>query len=192
MARKTLTDKGVTALKSRNKQYAHPDPMMPGHYIRVSPGGTKQFVVVARDPRGKQVWATIGNAAHLKIEHAREKARETVTRIKAGEDRAGPQSFEAVANDWFKRHVEGKGLRSAPEIRRYLDKHILPTFGGREFTSIKRGDVAIMLDGVEDRAGPVSADKVLAYLSGLFNWYAMRNDNYSSPIVKGMRRSTPK
>ena len=30
MARKTLTDKGVTALKSRNKQYAHPDPQLPG------------------------------------------------------------------------------------------------------------------------------------------------------------------
>jgi len=197
MARKTLTDKGVAALNPRTKQYAHPDPMMPGHYIRVSPGGSKQFVVVARGPKrgnqaGKQVWATIGNAAHIKIEDAREKAREIITRIKGGEDRAGPQSFESVANEWFSRYVQGKGLRSAPEIRRYLDKHILPAFGGREFTSIRRGDVAALLDRVEDNAGPVSADKTLAYLSGLFNWYATRNDNYSTPIVKGMRCSTPK
>ena len=29
-------------------------------------------------------------------------------------------------------------------------------------------------------------------LRGICNWYATRNDNYSSPIVKGMRRSNPK
>ena len=34
MARKTLTDKGVAALKLRSKLYAHPDPQLPGHYIR--------------------------------------------------------------------------------------------------------------------------------------------------------------
>jgi hypothetical protein len=51
--------------------------------------------------------------------------------------------------------------------------------------------VAKLLDGIEDDAGPVAADKVLAFLSGLFNWYASRHDSYSSPIVKGMRRSKP-
>jgi len=39
MARKTLTDKSVAALKPRNKLYAQPDPPLPGHYIRVSPTG---------------------------------------------------------------------------------------------------------------------------------------------------------
>jgi Arm DNA-binding domain len=112
MARKTLTDKGVGALKSRTKLYAHPDPQLPGHYIRVSPTGSKSFVAVARDPRGKQIWTTIGSASLISVEDSREKAREVIKRIKAGEDRVGPQSFQTVAEEWLRRHVEAKGLRS--------------------------------------------------------------------------------
>src|SRR6476619_1455948 len=92
MARKTLTDRGVAALKPRSKLYAHPDPQLPGHYIRVTPAGSKSFVAVARDPRAKQVWTTIGSAAHISIAEARERARDAISRTKAGEDRAGPRA----------------------------------------------------------------------------------------------------
>ena len=74
MARKTLTEKGVAALKARSKLYAHPDPQLPGHCVRVTPAGSKSFVAVARDPRGKQVWITIGSAALIGIAEARESA----------------------------------------------------------------------------------------------------------------------
>ena len=115
MARKTLTDKGVAALKPRAKLYAHADPQMPGHYVRVTPAGAKSFAVMARDPRGKQVLQTIGSASMIGIEEARAKARETIAAIKAGADRAGPQSFQAIAEEWFKRHVAAKD--PAPPLR---------------------------------------------------------------------------
>jgi hypothetical protein len=70
MARKTLTDVGVAALKPGSKFYAHPDPQCPGHYVRVSPTGNKSFVAVARTPAGKQKWVTIGNVAHIDVDHA--------------------------------------------------------------------------------------------------------------------------
>ena len=109
MARKTLTDKGVVALKSRPKLYAHPDPQLPGHYIRISPTGSKSYVAVARDPNGKQIWTTIGATALIEIEEAREKARAIIQAVKAGHDRTGPQSFKSVAEEWLKRHVDAKG-----------------------------------------------------------------------------------
>ena len=108
----------------------------------------------------------------LGIEEARAKARETIAAIKAGADRAGPQSFQAVAEDWFKRHVVAKGLITAKQTRRYLDKHILPEWGGREFTSIKRGDVAKLLDKIEDNAGPAAADQALSLIGNICNWFA--------------------
>ena len=37
--RKTITDKGVAALKPRAKRYAYPDPELRGHWIRVQPSG---------------------------------------------------------------------------------------------------------------------------------------------------------
>ncbi len=57
---------------------------MRGHYVRVQPSGAKSYVTVARDPLGKQVWTTIGSADILKIDEAREKAREIIGRVRAG------------------------------------------------------------------------------------------------------------
>ena len=39
--RKTLSDKGVAALKPRASRYTFPDPELRGHYVRVQPGGAK-------------------------------------------------------------------------------------------------------------------------------------------------------
>jgi integrase len=191
MAR-NFTDKNVVALKPRDKTFAYADPSLPGHYIRVTPAGNKSFVAVARDLRGKQIWTTIGNAALMKVEEARERAREVIKRVKAGQDRAGPQSFESIANDWLKRHVDAKGLRDAYETRRVLKKHILPEWGAREFTTIRRGDVSQLLDRVEDESGARTADKVLEIASSVCRFYEQKHEDYVSPIIKGMKRYSPK
>jgi integrase len=156
------------------------------------PSGAKTFAVIARGPSGKQVLASIGSAAMLTIDEARAKARATIAAIKAGADKAGPRTFAAVVENWFGRHIEAKGLRSKVETHRYLDKWILPAWSDREFTSIKRGDVAALLDAVEDKAGAVAADNALKRVSAICAWYQSRHDDYVSPVVKGMRRSNTK
>jgi integrase len=191
MARNSLTNKMVASLKPRASQYTHADPHLPGHYVRVSPSGNKSFVVVARDPSGKQIWFTIGATTLHTIEAAREIARDQIRKIKSGADRAGPETFSAIAEGWLKHHVEKKGLRTGDKIRRTLAYHVLPAWGGRDFASIRRGDVAKLLDKVES-SGPVMADSVLHIVSGICSWYATRNDSYVTPICKGMRRTSPK
>ena len=192
MARRTLTDLGVAALKPKAARYNFSDPQLPGHYIRVTPSGGKSFAVVTRDPNGKQIWHTIGSTALHKIAEARELARDAIKAIKAGEDRGGPETFSTVAEQWLTRHVVAKGLRSEDHIRRCLALHVLPAWGSRDFTSIKRRDVAALLDHIEDNGGPVMATKVLAFISGISNWYSTRNDDYVSPVTRGMRRSSTK
>jgi integrase len=192
MARKTLTDKGVAALSPRDKLYAYPDPQCPGHYVRVSPTANKTFVAVTRDPNGKQKWITIGNAAHFDIDAARKRAREIIVSVKGGQSHTGPETFESVAKEWLKRHCEAKGLISTKKLRRYLERSVFPSWGGRDFVSIKRSDIASLLDNIQDKSGPVAADKVLAILSGIFTWYATRHDDYNTPIVRGMRRTSTK
>ena len=81
---------------------------MPGLYIRVTPNGAKSYVVVIRDPNGRQVWHTLGPVAWFPIEEARGLARAAILAIKGGKDPAGPETFEAVAEAWFKRHVEAE------------------------------------------------------------------------------------
>jgi integrase len=103
-----------------------------------------------------------------------------------------PEPFECVAENWFKRHVEAKGLISAPDLRSYLDRQLIPAWRGRDFASIRRGDVAALLDTIEDSCGAVAADSALAVFRMIANWFASRNEDYASPIVKGMRRTNPK
>ena len=195
--RATLTDRMVAALPKKRKRYSVADPELSGHYIRVMPSGAKSYAAVARDLYGKQVWFTIGNTDVLKIEEAREEAREAIKRIRAGKPPkepvpVKPDAYESVAQNWIKRHVAAKKLRSRYEIERVLAKYVLPTWGKRNFTDIKRSDIAGLLDLIEDQHGARQADATLAIIRGIANWYSQRHDEYISPFVRGMRRSEAK
>jgi integrase len=191
--RKTLTDKGVAGLKPRASRYAFPDPELRGHYVRVQPSGAKSFVTVARDPYGTQIWTTIGGADVLGIEEARDQAREAIKRVHQGlpaikSRPARPDTFKDVAENWLKRHVAAKGLRSEREIKRTLGKYVYPRWQDRDFIGIRRSDVAKLLDEIEDQHGSRMADMVLACIRSISNWHASRDDQYASPFVRGMRR----
>ena len=193
--RKTLTDRGVEKLEiKRGKAYAQPDPELTGHYVRVQPTGAKSFAVAARDPSGKQKWATIGAADVLSIEDARKQARVAIARIRSGEPafEAPAESFEAEARRWLDRHVKKKRLRSERHINRLLELHVFSFWRGRPFLSIKRSDVTALLDDVEDGHSARQADSVLSVISPIMHWYAARSDSYLVPIVRGMRRRNPK
>ena len=190
---KQLTDEDIDGLPIKNARYSKVDTEQRGLHIRITPMGAKSFWVVARDPNHKQVWHKLGDAV-IGIDKARTEAKRVIKAIVEGEDRGGPQTYKAISDQWFERHVQNKKrkLRSGINIRRYLDKHILPEWGGRDFTTIRRTDVAKLLDHVEDNAGPVAADLVLSVVRSISNWYATRDDHYVSPVVRGMRRSNPK
>jgi integrase len=190
--RKTLTDKGVAALKPRPKRYAYPDPELRAHYVRVTPAGAKSFATVTRSPDGKQVWTTIGAADGMTIDEARLRAREVLQRVRAGLPavEAKGETFGGVSANWIKRHVERNGLRSQAEIVRLLERHILPAWRNREFVSIRRSDIAALMDRMEDENGARQADYALNIVRSIMNWHAVRTDSYNPPIVRGMRRQS--
>jgi integrase len=161
-----------------------------GHFVRVQPSGAKSFVTIARTPAGRQMWTTLGATDVIGIDEAREKAREAVKRVRAGLPAIEPraQTFAAVVADWKRRHVEKNKLRSAHEVLRLIDRHLLPAWRDREFTGIRRSDVAALLDRVEDKHGSRQADYCLALTRGIMNWFASRHDDYGPPIVRGMAR----
>jgi integrase len=178
------------------------DPDTRGLYVRVMPSGHKTFAIIARTPEKKQVWAVIGDCESHTLEAVREKAREGVKRIKQGlapfPDAVAPvavRTFGTILDDFLKRHVRKEGqkdatpLRSAHEIERIFAKYVTPKWKDRAFTSIRRVDVTELIDGVQDNSGSPQADAVLAQLSSLFGWYQSRADDYTSPIVRGMKRT---
>jgi integrase len=195
--RRRLTDKQLAALPRKRKRYILKDPEWPGHYVRVSPEGPIVFCAVARSPIDhKSKYATLGNTAEITIAEARERCREAIKRIRAGlpivEPRPPqPETVAAVAANWLTRYVERNKLRSAEELRRQVEKYIVPVWGDRPFVDIKRSDIALLLDVVEDKHGPAMADAILSTLRALANWFAARDDNYNAPFVRNMRRTPP-
>jgi integrase len=197
MRRRNLTDKQIAALPRKRKRYILKDPDMRSHYVRVPPEGPIVFCAVARSPiTHKAIYATLGNTSTMTIAEARDRCREALGRIKAGlpvvEPRPPqPETVAAVAANWLNRHVERNKLRTAAEMRRQVEKYIAPVLGARPFAEIKRSDVALFLDGIEDKHGPAMADAILSTLRSMANWYAMRNDGYTPPFTRNMRRTPP-
>jgi integrase len=185
--RKRLSNEGVDQLPVKRKRYAHPDPELPMHYVRVTPSGAKSFVVVTRDRGSRQRWITIGPYPAYTIDTARKRAGEIIRAVREGKNE--PDSFEAVAANFIKLHCEAKGLRSLVEYRRML-KRMEHEWTGRDFKSIGRGDVSRLLDKIELNGGPRAASCVLAIFSSMANWYAKRVDDYRSPLVRGMHRGS--
>lgn len=191
--RRSLTDKQLAAKKRRPKRYIEADPELRGHYIRVPPEGPIVFAAVARSPLGKQIWATLGTTAELKVDQARERAREAIRRVKAGKTafepaKPEPESVAMVAENWLQRHVERNKHRTAAQTRRIIERLVLPYWASRNFVEIRRTDVAALLDKIEDDHGPRMADAVLTVLRSIASWVQSRDDDYVAPFVRGMRR----
>ena len=164
-----MTDLGVAKLKPRKKAYSKPDSELRGHWVRVYPSGTKSFWTVARDPTGKQVWTRVGPCDALRIEQARETAREMLTRVRKGLPAIPPKAatFGAVIDDWLSRHA--KTLRSRDKMIGLLDRHVGPELRAREFAAIRRDDITTLLDEIQDDHSARQADGVLTIISSIMN-----------------------
>jgi integrase len=193
--RQHFDDKLVANLPVTGKAYAKPDVDLVGHYVRVSMTGIKTFATVVRGPDGKQVWTTVGRADVMTIRQSRDRAKAIIQRVKDGlpatDEKPRLASYAEVYAEYFKREVKAKALISADQIDWSFGIYVLPDWGKRDFVSIRRGDVVALLDKLEDERGRRTADIVLAYTRRVANWYAIRNEDYQSPFVKGMARRKP-
>ena len=188
MARRDLTDEHIRDLKPKPKvkSYLFHHPNLPAKlYVRVQQTGVKSYVVVARDPNGKQHWPTIGRTDKVALADAKAQAEAIVARIERGEPE--PETLAAVVENWMQREGHKKITRA--KIKHRFDKYLLPRLGKRIVTEIGRRDIASILDAIEDDHGASTADHVLADLRMVMNWHAARIDGWVPPFVRKMGRS---
>ncbi len=60
--------------------------------------------------------------------------------------------------------------RGWKEIERALKSEIVPRWGKRKLTDIKRRDLIQVLDEIKERGAPVMANRVMAYTRKMFSW----------------------
>jgi integrase len=92
----------------------------------------------------------------------------------------------------FDRRKAAGELRSASKRVRIVERLVYSSLGKRSIGDVRRDDVKRMLNGIAERNGPVMADHVLAIIRRVLNWYADENDDFASPIKRGMARTRPK
>jgi hypothetical protein len=203
-AKKPLTDRGIQALKpaAAGKRRLVWDAIVPGLAVRVTDQGVRTFVLVTRYPGARSpAPRSLGAYGAITLEAARIKARDWLKLIAAGTDPADkiaddsvPKTVAAVLDDFMARYARAKGqpLRSADQIESAFDRLVKPRIGKLGIYAVRRSNIAAMLNEIADKHGPVAADRTLAYLSKAFNWFAMGDDDFASPIVRGMARIKPR
>jgi hypothetical protein len=106
---------------------------------------------------------------------------------RAAED-AENDTVNRLLDNWLKREVEGK-LRSAEKIKRHLDRLVRPRIGHLSKYALRRGaHIVPLLDRIADENGERTSDLILSYLQSALSFEERRNEEFRSPIIRGMRR----
>jgi integrase len=192
------------------------DEGLPGFGLMVTAGGHRSYTVQYRNGSGRSgADRRMTIKGVLKLDDARREAKAILGRVAKGQDPLQERRDEAakavgtlkavceeylVRESGMKRDADGSAafsdkreLRSAPQRLEFFERVIYPDkIASCQLHEIKRSEVVKLLDKVEDERGSQTAHHALAYLSRLFNWYASRNDDFRSPIVRGMGRVKPR
>jgi integrase len=102
---------------------------------------------------------------------------------------ASTKSVNDVLDEFLTRYVRKNRLRSADEIESSFRRHVRPWIGVGPIYGVRRTDIIEMLDAIEDNGSARLADTVLAQVRKAFNWWASRDEQFNSPIVRGMART---
>jgi integrase len=173
------------------------DETEPGFGLMVTAGGHRSYVVQYRNSDGNSRRLTLKGG--LSVADARREARAVRGAVAKGSDplaakrketAAAANTLRSVAEEYFAR--EGGRLRTIDERRATFERLIFPKLGARQIGEIRRSEVVRLLDRIEDGSGAVMADHALAYLRRVMSWHAGRSDDFRSPIVRGMARTSPK
>jgi integrase len=190
------TEKDATpAEKKPGAHVVYWDTEQRGFGLLVLPSGQKRYIVQYR-VAGRSTRLTFKPG--LTLTDARKEAKAVLGAVAKGgdpmaerrrQDGAATNTLKAIAEEYFKR--EGAKLRSADHRLAAFERLIFPVLGAKQIDSIKRSEIVRLLDKIEDERGPSMAHVALAFLSRVFNWHASRDDDFFSPVRRGMGRIRP-
>ena len=150
-----------------------------GFGVRVYNSGTKVFYH-AYTFDGKRRFLNLGEYPIVSLADARKRYNTSKKKIDDGIDpllekdamKAERKRTPFVADfvDEFIKIYAKEHNRGWKEIERALKSEIVPRWGKRKLTDIKRRDLVLLLDEIKERGSPVMANRVMAYTRKMFSW----------------------
>ena len=158
-----LSELKIRNLKPRKSRYLVNDGQ--GLYIAVMPTGEKYWYVRTREG-GVEKKHSLGRYPDIGLKEARE-LRYTAKR---GE-RETPTVLSTVAEEWYQmRCVPALSPSTLYNKRSYMDRFILPLFGGRDIKSITPQELKQALQKIQHDRGPHVGHRVRGLLSQIFRY----------------------
>jgi integrase len=195
MAQKLLTDKLLEkAVPPKGGRLELWDSYLEGFGYRASQKGRGSFFAMYRLD-GRQRRMTLGRFPAMSLATARTKAAEAMQAARENRDPIAEEderqreegekrsrTMTVAIADFLRLYPRYKPATRA-EVKRLLEREVLPTLGDRAVSSITRRDVARVVNAVADRGAGTTANRLLAYMGAFFSWLVSRGELCATPIV---------
>jgi integrase len=168
-----LTDAFVRSLKPREKRYDVYDAQLAGFGIRVSPLGTKSWIVLSRNNQRK-TRVTLGRYPQMSLNTARQRALVTLNAMAQGEYKR-TNSFELFSDalqEWYLRDQSTN--KSFAQVEKTIALHVEPYLKNFKIREIEKRDLLKIIDRV-GRKAPTQANRVLSFVKRFFTWCVSRD-----------------
>jgi len=189
-----LSDARVKGLEPRSGTYIEFDTVVTGFGVRVTPAGTKAFVIDYRTRSGRQRRYTIGKFPNWSVIAARKVGKEQLQRVGLGEDPIaqrqedrGGETVADLAERYIEQHMPKKRPTSQRDDRDMLRLYILPALRTTKVKDVDVAAVEALHRKITKDGKPVRANAVVRLLSTMFNLsikWKMRADNPCKGIGK--------
>lgn len=183
MTKKLLTDMTIKNLPPAAAQYDVFDEQVPNFGIRVSPGGTKTFVLFYRT-NGKKSRVALGRYPIVKLRQARLQAVELAGKIAAGHDPRADRlssrqsqedwSFGTIVDAYIERYAK-KNTKSWQETQRWLNREFVARWQTVRVQKVSKTMVVKAIDDIREQNGPSAANHAFAALRHFCNWCVERS-----------------
>ena len=187
-----LTDIQVRSAKPAARQYKLPDGQ--GLHVLIHPNGGKYWQVRYRF-LGRQKTASLGTYPTLSLADARDLRADVHRKLQQGVDPTAQRrsdklvrltrqenTFQEVANKWFKVWAKDKSENTISYKRRRLDDYIFPRLGHLPVAEVTRKDVLTTLDAISGRECTEMSHRVLQMIKSVLSYAVLNEYREFNPI----------
>jgi integrase len=174
-----LSDPAIKKAKPKAKPYKLSDEK--GLYLLVNAAGKYWRMDYRFD--GKRKTSALGVYPDVSLARAREKRDEARKLIADGIDpgelrkatktmnkERAANSFEAVAREWFAKHLADKAETHRDKVIRRLEKDVFPWLGGRPVAELTAPEVLATIRRIESRGAVDTSHRVLQSCGQIFRY----------------------
>jgi len=169
-----------------------------GMFLLVNPDGSRWWRFrYYRPSSGKRNTLSFGTYPDVSLKRARDKRDEARRLVADGIDpgdkrkaeaRAGEDSFEAVAREWFAKFSARWAPTHADKVIRRLERDVFPWIGSRPIVSLAAPDVLAVLRRIEARGAIETAHRAHQNCGQVFR-YAVATGRAHGDVTRDLRGS---